>query len=73
VEFNLGTKKIPSNLFLPWDQIAAIKSQRVVNAQQYFVEGTDGSRAIFSSYTFFRPNKVASQIAARAGLTIQKI
>jgi hypothetical protein len=72
VDFNLGTKKKPSNLFLTWDQIAAIKHKRVGNAQQYFVQGIDGSEARFSSYTFFRPKKVARLIAARTGLTIQE-
>src|SRR6202050_4498683 len=47
-DFNLGTKKQPSELFLSWDQIAAIKHKRIGNAQQYFVQGTDGSAARFS-------------------------
>jgi hypothetical protein len=72
VDFNLGTKKQPSELFLAWEQIAAIKHKRIGNAQQYWVQGTDGSEATFSSYTFFRPKKVASLIAARAGLPIQE-
>jgi hypothetical protein len=72
VNFNLGTKKRPSDLFLAWDQIAAIKRKRVGNAQNYYVLGKDGSEAIFSSYTFFRPRKVARLIADRAGLAIQK-
>ena len=72
MDFNLGTKNKPSNLSLTWDQIAAIKHKRVGNAQQYFVQGTDGSEARFSSYTFFRPEKVARLIAARTGLTIQE-
>jgi hypothetical protein len=33
VEFNLGTKKKPSDLFLTWDQVSAIKHRRVGNAQ----------------------------------------
>ena len=72
VTFNLGTKKRPSDLFLAWDQIAAIKHKRVGNAQNYYVLGKDGSEAIFSSYTFFRPKKVARLIAERAGLAIQQ-
>ena len=72
VNFNLGTKKKPSDLFLAWDQIAAIKHKRVGNAQQYTVQGSDGSEARFSSYTFFRPKKVARMIAERTGLAIQK-
>ena len=57
VEFILGTKKIPSNLSLAWNQIAAIKHKRIGNAQQYWVQGTDGSEARYSSYTFFRPKE----------------
>jgi hypothetical protein len=70
--FNLGTKKRPSDLFLAWDQIAAIWQKRVGNAQQFYVQGRDGSEARFSSYTFFRPKKVARLIAERTGLPIQK-
>jgi len=72
VNFNLGTKKQPSDLFLAWDQIAAIRHKRVGNAQQYTVQGRDGSEARFSSYTFFRPKKVARLIAERKGLAIQE-
>ena len=72
VTFNLGTKKQPSDLFLAWDQIAAIRHKRVGNAQQYYVLGRDGSEARFSSYTFFRPKKVARLIAERTGLPIQE-
>jgi hypothetical protein len=70
-EFKLGTKREPSNLFLTWDRIAAITHQRVGNAQEYRVLGTDGSKAIFTSYTFLRPKKVALTIADRAGKSIQ--
>ncbi len=70
--FNLGTKKQPSDLFLAWDQIAAIRHKRVGKTQQYWVIGKDGSEARFSSYTFFRPKKVARMIAERTGLAIQK-
>jgi hypothetical protein len=72
VDFNLGTKKKPQELFMTWDQIAAIKSKRAGNVQQFLVQGTDGSEARFTSYTFFRPKKVAKLIAARTGQTIQK-
>jgi hypothetical protein len=72
VEFILGTKKAPANLLIAWDQIAAIKHKRVGNVQQYWVHGTDGSEARFSSYTFFRPKKIARLIATRAGMTIQE-
>ena len=70
--FNLGTKKQPSDLFLAWDQIAAIRHKRVGNARQYWVIGKDGSEARFSSYTFFRPKHVLRLIAERTGLPIQE-
>ena len=72
VTFNLGTKKNPADLLLAWDQIAAIEFNRTGNIQRCCVSGKDGSEARFSSYTFFRPKKVARLIAGRAGLTIQK-
>jgi hypothetical protein len=72
VMFNLGTKKQPSDLFLEWDQIAAIRHKRVGNAQQYWVIGRDGSEARFSSYTFYRPKKVARLVGERTGLPIQE-
>lgn len=73
VKLILGTEKKPAELFLEWDQIAAIKGRRSVNVQQFWVQGRDGSEARFSSYTFFRPKKVARMIAERTGLSIQKI
>jgi hypothetical protein len=72
VNFNLGTRKKPSDLFLAWDQITAIKHKRIVNVQQYIVQGKDGSEARFSSYTFFRPKHVLRLIAERTGLAIQE-
>jgi hypothetical protein len=71
-EFSLGTKKKPVDLFMAWDDIVAVKQQRVGNAQQFTIQGTEGSFAQFSSYTFFRPKRVARMIAERVGQTIQK-
>jgi hypothetical protein len=70
--FSLGTRKKPQELFLAWDQICAIKHKRAGNAQLYMVQGTDGSQASFTSYTFYRPRKVARLIAARTGIAIQE-
>ena len=72
VEFCLGTKKSPQELFLAWERIAAIKYKRVGNNQVYRVIGTDSSEAQFTSYTFFRPKKLARLIADRTGQSIQK-
>lgn len=72
VEFCLGTKKNPQELFLAWDQIVAIKHQRSGNIQIYNIYGSDDSQLQFTSYTFFRPKKLARLIAARAGQSIQQ-
>jgi hypothetical protein len=73
VDLRLGTKKKPVELFMAWDTISAVKQQRVGNAQQFTIQGSDQSYAQFSSYTFFRPKRVARMIAERVGLTIQKV
>ena len=72
VTFSLGTKKAPTDLFLAWDQIAAIQYRRNFNVQQCRVEGTGGNYVSFSSYTFFSPQKIARMIAERTGIPIQK-
>ena len=72
VGFNLGTKKLPQDVFMAWEQVASIEQKRVDNAQQLRILGTDGGMAQFSSYTFFRPKHVARLVAERAGLTIRK-
>lgn len=72
-DFELGTKKKPVELFMPWEEVASIKQQRAGNAQQFTISGTDGSYAQFTSYSFFRPQHVARMIAERAGVTIQKV
>jgi hypothetical protein len=74
VEFRFGTKKSPqAPLRMNWDQIKAIQHRRVEKAETYTVLGNDGSSAQFSSYTFFRPKKLAKLIAARASQSIQEI
>jgi hypothetical protein len=71
VTFNLGTKKNPADLFMPWDQVDAITFKRG-NVQRCSVHASSGGEATFLSYTFFRPKKIARLIAERAGLAIQK-
>ena len=72
IDFSLGTKKKPEQLFLAWEQVAAIRHQRADSAHWYWVQCNDGSEVRFSSYTFFRPKKVARLIADRTGLSIQE-
>jgi hypothetical protein len=73
VDFSLGTKKEPIELFMEWAQVASVKQKRVGNARQFTITGADGSYAQFNSYTFFRPRHVAKMIAERAGLVVQKV
>jgi hypothetical protein len=72
VDFNLGTKNKPLELFMAWDNVALVEQKRVGNAQQFTITGKDGSLAQFSSYTFVRPKRIARMIAERVGQTIQK-
>lgn len=72
LRIRLGTQKNPQEEFFVWDQIAAVKYWRVVNVQYGSVTGQAGNAVEWSSYTFFRPKKVARLIAARAGQSLQK-
>ena len=72
VDFLFGSSKAPRELFLAWDQIDSIRNRRSGNSQVFTVTARDGSEAMFSSYSFFRPRKLARLIAARAGRTIEK-
>jgi hypothetical protein len=69
----LGTKDNPQEQFLAWDQVAAVKYWRVANVQYGSVVGKAENFVEWSSYTFFRPKKVARLIAARAGQSVQEI
>ncbi len=73
VNFNLAPKKQPSGMFMAWEQVASVQQKRVGKIWEYTIFGKDGSWATYTTYTFFRPGHVARMIAARAGLTIQKV
>lgn len=73
VHFRLGSKKDPKGTLFPWTDIAAVRHKRVANYQCYGVWGRDGSVVEFTSYTFFRPKKLARQIAARCEKIIEEI
>ena len=72
LRIRLGTQKNPQEDFFAWDQIAAVKYWRVVNVQYGSVTGKTENAVEWSSYTFFRPKKVARLIAARAGQSLQQ-
>jgi len=71
-DFRLGTKKNPEELFMGWDQVVSVKRRRAGNFYTFAVTAADGSEARYTSYTFFRPQKLARLIAERAGVTIEK-
>lgn len=68
--FKLDGTKDSKEIFLPWDGIAAVRHKRIPEAQKFTVLGTDTSAVTFTSYSFYRPKKVARLIAARAGLPL---
>jgi hypothetical protein len=73
VDFRLGSRKQPCVEFFSWDQVAAVKHKRVSTDQYYAVVGTDQRVTPFTHYTFFRAQKLARQIAAHAGRSIEEI
>lgn len=72
VQFHLGTKLAPQDLFIPWNDIDGIFQKRSGNVQWFGVRNHQNDLAQFTSYTFFRPKKLAKLIAARSGQPIQK-
>lgn len=72
VDFNLGTKKQPRELFMAWESVAAVEQKRVGNVREYTIRGKDGGWASFTSNSFFRSMHVARTVAERAGLAIKK-
>ena len=72
VRFRLGTRKKPQEDFIHWNQMAAVRHRRVGNHQCYGVFSRDGQVVEFSGFTFFRPKKLALQIAARSGQSIEE-
>jgi hypothetical protein len=71
VDFKLGTRKKPQEVFMPWDNVILIEQKRVGNAWQFLVKGRDGSSAQFSNYSFFRSKRIVRLISERAGIAVQ--
>lgn len=72
-DFQLGTKKKPDELFLPWEQIVRVEQKRVGNIPQFKVTASNAGSAQWTAYTFFRATHAARMVAERAGLPIQKV
>jgi hypothetical protein len=73
VEFRLGTKRSPRNLFLAWSEIGAVQRRRAGNTDYYRVQAGGDRWAEFSNFTFFRAKKLARHISERAGRPIERI
>ena len=68
--FRLGNTENAREAFMPWKEIEAVHYRRIPNAHKFTVLGTDTSTVTFTSYSFYRPMRVARLIAERAGLPL---
>jgi hypothetical protein len=73
VHFLLEAKKDAPEQSLAWDQIERIGHKRLANNQYYAVFGKDGRVFGFTALSFIRPKKLARQIAAGCGKTIEEL
>jgi hypothetical protein len=71
--FCFGPKKKTPEVYLAWSQIAAVRHQSVGNNQYYGVVPKDGEIMQFTFFTFFRAKKLAREIAARSGHSIEEV
>jgi len=68
--FRLGDAKNGKEAFMPWNEIAAVHYKRIPNAQKFTILSKDTNIVTFTSYSFYRPRRVARLIAQRAGLPL---
>jgi hypothetical protein len=68
--FRFGNTEDAKEAFMPWNGIEAVHYKRIPNAQKFTILGTDSSTVTFTSYSFYRPKRVARLIAERAGLPL---
>jgi hypothetical protein len=68
--FKLGNTENYKEVFMPWNGIEAVHYKRLPNAHKFTILGTDSSTVTFTSYSFYRPKRVARLIAERAGLPL---
>ena len=68
--FRLGNTRRRKEVFMPWNGIEAVHYKRIQNTQKFTILGTDTSTVTFTSYSFYRPKRVAHLIAERAGLPL---
>lgn len=67
--FMLGGASEGEDVFMPWNEIEAVHYKRLENGQKFTILGAD-STVTFTSYSFYRPLRVARIIARHAGLPL---
>lgn len=72
VHFRLDGTKDSREVFLPWNEIEEVRHKRNPKAEKFTILAADTRIVTFTSYSFYRPRKVARTIAARAGLRVQR-
>ena len=68
--FRIANANNGKEVFMPWNGIEAVRYKRIENLQKFTILGTDTSTVTFTSYSFYRPRRVARLIAERAGLPL---
>ena len=68
--FSLGKTGEGEEVFMPWSEIEAVHYKRFENAQKFTILGADSTTVTFTSYSFYRPRRVARMIAEHAGLPL---
>ena len=68
--FRLGNSPSDKEVFMPWNGIEAVHYKRTEDTQKFTILGTDTNTVTFTSYSFYRPRRVARMIAEHAGLPL---
>jgi len=70
VYFRIASATNSKEVFMPWNGIEAVHYKRIESQQKFTILGTDTSTVSFTSYSFYRPKRVARLIAEHAGLPL---
>jgi hypothetical protein len=70
VYFRIANASNSKEVFMPWNGIEAVHYKRIENTQKFTILGSDTSTVTFTSYSFYRPKRVARLIAENAGLPL---
>jgi hypothetical protein len=68
--FRLSNSANGEEVFMPWSGIEAVHYKHIENTQKFTILGSDTTVVTFTSYSFYRPKRVARLIAERAGVPL---